>query len=70
MREIDQRIAISRACSLVAPLSIRTHWFRGVNLALWTASTSMAAAQAAGGIKQALAHYVKPRVLCIDELGY
>ena len=31
---------------------------------------SLAAAQAAGGIKQALNHYVKPRVLCIDELGY
>ena len=31
---------------------------------------SLAAAQAAGRIKQALAHYVKPRVLCIDELGY
>ena len=31
---------------------------------------TLAAAQAAGGIKQALAHYVKPRVLCIDELGY
>ena len=31
---------------------------------------SLAAAQAAGGIKQALAHYIKPRVLCIDELGY
>ena len=31
---------------------------------------SLAAAQAVGGIKQALAHYVKPRVLGIDELGY
>ena len=31
---------------------------------------SLAAAQASGGIKQALNHYVKPRVLCIDELGY
>ena len=31
---------------------------------------SLAAAQAHGGIKQALNHYIKPRVLCIDELGY
>src|SRR5439155_16972585 len=31
---------------------------------------SLAAAQATGSIKQALNHYVKPRVLCIDELGY
>ena len=31
---------------------------------------SMAAAQASGGMKQALNHYIKPRVLCIDELGY
>lgn len=31
---------------------------------------SLAAAQASGGIKQALNHYIKPRVLCIDELGY
>lgn len=31
---------------------------------------SLAAAQAVGGIKQALAYYIKPRVLCIDELGY
>ena len=31
---------------------------------------SMAAAQASGGLKQTLNHYIKPRVLCIDELGY
>ena len=31
---------------------------------------SLAAAQAIGSIKQALNHYVKPSVLCIDELGY
>ena len=31
---------------------------------------SMAAAQASGGMKQTLNHYIKPRVLCIDELGY
>jgi DNA replication protein DnaC len=31
---------------------------------------SLAAAQAAGGIKHALHHYIKPEVLCIDELGY
>ena len=31
---------------------------------------SLAAAQASGSIKQALNHYIKPRVLCIDELGY
>jgi DNA replication protein DnaC len=31
---------------------------------------SMAAAQASGGMKQVLNHYIKPRVLCIDELGY
>ena len=31
---------------------------------------SLAAAHAAGGIKRALNHYVKPQVLCIDELGY
>ena len=31
---------------------------------------SLAAAQATGAIKQALNHYIKPRVLCIDELGY
>ena len=30
---------------------------------------SMAAAQASGGMKQTLNHYIKPRVLCIDELG-
>jgi DNA replication protein DnaC len=27
---------------------------------------SLAAAQATGAVKQALAHYIKPRVLCID----
>ena len=31
---------------------------------------SLAAAQAIGSIKQALNHYIKPSVLCIDELGY
>ena len=31
---------------------------------------SLAAAQACGSIKQALNHYIKPSVLCIDELGY
>ena len=31
---------------------------------------SLAAAHAAGSIKHALAHYIKPQVLCIDELGY
>ena len=31
---------------------------------------SLAAAHAAGSIKRALNHYVKPQVLCIDELGY
>ena len=30
----------------------------------------LAAAHASGGIKRALNHYVKPQVLCIDELGY
>ena len=31
---------------------------------------TLAAAQAAGSLKRALDHYVKPQVLCIDELGY
>ncbi len=31
---------------------------------------SLAAAHASGSIKRALHHYVKPEVLCIDELGY
>ena len=31
---------------------------------------SLAAAHAAGGIKRVLNHYIKPQVLCIDELGY
>ena len=31
---------------------------------------SLTAAHAAGSIKRALSHYVKPQVLCIDELGY
>jgi DNA replication protein DnaC len=31
---------------------------------------SLAAAKASGSIKQALHHYVKPQLLCIDELGY
>ena len=30
---------------------------------------SRAAAHAAGGIKRVLNHYIKPQVLCIDELG-
>ena len=31
---------------------------------------TLAAAQATGSIKNALNYYTKPRVLCIDELGY
>ena len=31
---------------------------------------NLATAHAAGGLKRALAAYVKPEVLCIDELGY
>ena len=31
---------------------------------------TLAAAQATGGLKRALAAYVKPELLCIDELGY
>ncbi|OYV77064.1 MAG: ATP-binding protein [Deltaproteobacteria bacterium 21-66-5] len=31
---------------------------------------SLAAARAVGSIKRALNHYIKPQVLCIDELGY
>jgi DNA replication protein DnaC len=31
---------------------------------------TLATAHAAGGLKKALAAYVKPEVLCIDELGY
>ncbi len=31
---------------------------------------TLAAAQAAGSIKRALNHYIKPEVLCLDELGY
>ena len=31
---------------------------------------TLATAHAAGGLKRALAAYVKPEVLCIDELGY
>jgi DNA replication protein DnaC len=31
---------------------------------------SLATAQASGSIKQALNHYIKPQVLCVDELGY
>ena len=31
---------------------------------------TLAAAHAAGGLKRALAAYVRPEVLCIDELGY
>jgi DNA replication protein DnaC len=31
---------------------------------------ALACAHAAGGIKHALARYIKPQVLCIDELGY
>ena len=31
---------------------------------------SLAAAHASGSIKRALNHYIKPQVLCIDELGY
>lgn len=31
---------------------------------------TLAAAQATGGLKRALAAYVKPELLCVDELGY
>ena len=31
---------------------------------------ALACAQAGGSIKRTLDHYVKPQVLCIDELGY
>jgi len=31
---------------------------------------TLAAAQAGGNVKRALTHYIKPAVLCIDELGY
>ena len=31
---------------------------------------TLAAAHAGGSIKRALNHYIKPEVLCIDELGY
>jgi DNA replication protein DnaC len=31
---------------------------------------NLALAQTTGTVKRALAHYVKPQVLCIDELGY
>ncbi len=31
---------------------------------------TLSAAHATGSIKRALAHYIKPQVLCIDELGY
>lgn len=31
---------------------------------------TLAAAHATGSIKRALHHYIKPQVLCIDELGY
>jgi DNA replication protein DnaC len=31
---------------------------------------TLAAAHASGNIKRALHHYIKPQVLCIDELGY
>ena len=31
---------------------------------------TLAAAQASGGMKRALHHYIKPTVLCVDELGY
>ena len=31
---------------------------------------TLAAAQTGGSIKRALHHYIKPEVLCIDELGY
>ena len=31
---------------------------------------ALASAQAGGSIKRTLEHYVKPQVLCIDELGY
>ena len=31
---------------------------------------TLAAAQTSGNLKRALNHYIKPAVLCIDELGY
>ena len=31
---------------------------------------TLAAAQASGAMKRALHHYIKPTVLCVDELGY
>ncbi len=31
---------------------------------------TLSVAHAGGSIKRALAHYIKPQVLCIDELGY
>ena len=31
---------------------------------------TMTEAQASGSVKRALHHYIKPQVLCIDELGY
>ena len=31
---------------------------------------TLAAAHASGGMKRALHHYIKPTVLCVDELGY
>ena len=31
---------------------------------------TLAAAHATGNIKRTLHHYIKPQVLCIDELGY
>lgn len=31
---------------------------------------TLASAQASGTIKRAMSHYVKPQLLCIDELGY
>jgi len=31
---------------------------------------TLATAQASGNIKRAMSHYVKPQLLCIDELGY
>ena len=31
---------------------------------------TLTCAQAAGNLKRAMDHYVKPQLLCIDELGY
>ena len=42
-------------------------WFRLVRLRI---INNLTLAHASGQVKSAIAHYVKPQVLCIDELGY